>query len=644
MCRILMSWRAGCAAMRCEIKQGKKEEKDVVIQRILFPQIGKCTEQELYFRKAACTGMQTGKPGECGGAAQGISYHYSEGSLRLEKGKPVGFNTYFNGCSIDKWKKYTILNNLSLRLALKGKVKVTLVTEYLLHENRIERILGESIADTADRQEFTVSCDIKNARGMLSFRLEALEDGGIFYGGAYCSQAEQQTLRDVKIGVGICTFRRERYVEKNLRILQKEIMENKDSPLCGRLEILIADNGKTLDPGRMGMKHVHIYPNPNLGGTGGFTRCMIEMKRNREKLGITHVLLMDDDVVIEPQALERTYMLLTLVREEYRDTFIGGAMLRLDQQCIQHESGAVWHLDTGMVSPLKDGLDLREVRNCIYNEIEEYTSYIAWWYCCFPLCVAEDDNLPFPFFIKIDDVEYSIRNMKHLILMNGICVWHDPFEYKYASYLEYYVVRNRMIMSALQGDAYRLHTVLRQMLAFCLREITYYRYKNVELYLRGVRDFLKGPAWLMRQDGEALNQDLIRCGYQAQELEELDMGFDQRVYEASRQDYGQGSSRKKRIFTINGLLLPAKGDNIAPMASVRGVHCYRRRRVMNYEVMSNKAFITQRSFIQTVLAVIKVMQTAAITCKGYRKAKEAYQKDGRRLMTLKYWKRQLKIH
>ena len=65
---------------------------------------------------------------------------------------------------------------------------------------------------------------------------------------------------------------------------------------------------------------------------------------------------------------------------------------------------------------------------------------------------------------------------------------------------------------------------------------------------------------------------------------------------------------------------------------------------MNYEVMSNKAFITQRSFIQTVLAVIKVMQTAAITCMGYRKAKEAYKKDGRRLMTLKYWKRQLKIH
>ncbi len=616
----------------------------MVIQRILFPQIGRCTEQELYFRETY-TGQngQAGEHGECKGALRGVSYHYSEGSLHLEKGQTIGFNTYFNGISIDKWKKYTVLDNLSLQLALKGKVKVTLVTEYLLHENRIERILGEFITDAADRQEFTVSCDIKNARGMLSFRLEALEDGGIFYGGAYCSRIAQGTLREVKIGVGICTFRREMYVEKNLKILQKEIIENKDSVLYGHLEILIADNGKTLDANRLEKGHVHIYPNPNLGGTGGFTRCIIEMKRNQKELGITHALLMDDDVVIEPQALERTYLLLALVKEEYLDVFIGGAMLRLDRQSVQHESGAVWHLDTGMVSSLKDGLDLSGVRSCIYNEIEEAVSYIGWWYCCFPLCVAADDNLPFPFFIKIDDVEYAVRNMKHLILMNGICVWHDPFEYKYASYLEYYIVRNRMIMSALHGDVYKLHVVLRQMFSFCLREITYYRYKNADLYLRGVRDFLKGPAWLMRQDGEALNQELIRSGYQAQDLDTLDMGFDQRVYEASRQDYGQGSSRKKRIFTINGLLLPAKGDNIAPMASVRGVHFYRRRRVMNYEVMSNKAFITQRSFMQTAVAVGKVIKTAAITCMEYQRAKEAYKKDGKRLMTLKYWKRQLHI-
>lgn len=44
-----------------------------------------------------------------------------------------------------------------------------------------------------------------------------------------------------------------------------------------------------------------------------------------------HALLMDDDIVIEPEALVKTYQILTLLKDEYEDAFIGGAMLRLDK-------------------------------------------------------------------------------------------------------------------------------------------------------------------------------------------------------------------------------------------------------------------------------------------------------------------------
>lgn len=611
----------------------------MVIQKILFPQIGRCTEQQMYFR--AANERQEKKKGIV--SAGKIKYHYSERRLLLKKGEAVRFDTYFNGFSIDKWKKYTCLDHLFLCLNLQGRIKVTLVSRYLLHENTIEKILSETIVEAGSRQNISFDYDIGHAKGMLAFELEALSEEGTLYGGAYCSEIAKEKLRNVKIGLGICTFRREDYIEKNLRILKKEIMENKDCALYGHLEVFISDNGKSLDAKGLQSEDVHIYPNLNLGGTGGFTRCLIEMKRDAKKSGITHALLMDDDVVIEPQALEKTYVLLALMKEEYLDAFIGGAMLRLDQQFIQHENGAVWHPDTGLVSPLKNGLDLRRCSNCLYNEIEEYANYNAWWYCCFPLSIASDDNLPFPFFIKVDDVEYSVRNRKHLILMNGICVWHEPFENKYSSNLEYYVVRNRLIICAYHGCGYNLRRVLRQMLAFCLREITYYRYKNVDLYLRGVKDFLKGPRWLMHQDGEALNLELIRTGYQAQELDTLDMGFNYPAYEASREDYGQGSSRKKRILTLNGLLLPAKGENIVPMASVRGVHFYRRSRVMNYDITSNKAFITERSMIQTVKSLVKTLQTMILTIRNYEKATKAYQADGKRLMTLKFWKHYLKI-
>ena len=59
----------------------------------------------------------------------------------------------------------------------------------------------------------------------------------------------------------------------------------------------------------------------------------------------------------------------------------------------------------------------------------------------------------------MDDVEYGVRNIKHLVLMNGICVWHEPFEHKYASSLEYYNVRNRLVNCALHSNAYHALTL-----------------------------------------------------------------------------------------------------------------------------------------------------------------------------------------
>lgn len=87
----------------------------------------------------------------------------------------------------------------------------------------------------------------------------------------------------------------------------------------------------------------------------------------------------------------------------------------------------------------KSNLNMNVTWDCLFNEIEEYTEFNAWWYCCFPMDVVSEENLPLPIFIRGDDLEYGLRNMKHLILMNGICVWHEPFENKYSSFLEYYI-------------------------------------------------------------------------------------------------------------------------------------------------------------------------------------------------------------
>lgn len=588
------------------------------IQNILFPEIGKCTETELYFR-----------------TKDKAVYNSHKKALSFREGDTVSFDTYFNGFSIDKWKKYTILNNLSLELRVLGKFKITLLCKEKIHEDIFDTIVSETYIDAEEIKTVVLAYPIADVRGMLVFSLEALEDGSEFYGGSYVSDISRECMKIVKIGIAICTFKRESFVEKNLNILQNAILENHDSPLYGHLEVFIADNGQTLDIERLSSENIHINPNRNLGGAGGFTRDLIEIMRNNDKLQITHALLMDDDIVIEPEALAKTYLILSLLKEEYRDTFIGGAMLRLDQQYMQVESGAVWN--GGYLDSLKHGLDLRTCDACLYNEIEEYAEFNAWWYCCFPMSIVTKDNLPLPIFIRGDDLEYGLRNMKNLILLNGICVWHEAFENKYSSFLEYYIIRNQLIDNSFHCQWYGKKQLMKTLLHHSLQEIMYYRYKNVELYHQGVKDFLKGPVWLMEQDGEALHKKIMSEGYRGQELSALPMAFSYPMYERSRFVCDKKIGKIKRFITFNGLFLPTRGENIVPMSAARSPQFYRMKRVMHYDVTSRKAFITEKSIRKSLKYIFKTFGLMFVIVFKLQKAQRQYRTEGLRLRTLDFW-------
>ena len=100
-----------------------------------------------------------------------------------------------------------------------------------------------------------------------------------------------------------------------------------------------------------------------VGGVGGFTLEALA------RSGVGHLILMDDDITIEPESLLKTYRLLSILKPEYKDAFIGGAMLQNDKQNIQVESGAFWN--GGKLVSLKHGLNMSNLADCLYNEVEE---------------------------------------------------------------------------------------------------------------------------------------------------------------------------------------------------------------------------------------------------------------------------------
>ena len=209
--------------------------------------------------------------------------------------------------------------------------------------------------------------------------------------------------------------------------------------------------------------------------------------------------------------------------------------------------------------------------------------------------------------------------------------------------IHHFIIRNLLIDNAFHCQWYGAKQLNKTMFKHCIQEIMLYRYKNVDLYLQGVKDFLKGPQWLMQQDGEALHKKIMESGYKAQDLDNLNMPFSYPKYKSNNAVFHTKKTKLKRNLTLNGLLLPAKGENVVSMTAVKSPQTYRMRRVMYYDASARKAFITERSIGKSIKYLIKTIGMLFEISFKLTKAQKVYRQEGLKLRTLEFWKGYLEI-
>ena len=594
----------------------------MILQHIIFPHENNCEEEELYFRKDNKSHLEA-----------------SENLLFFESGGTVSFDTYFNAISIGKWLKYTVVNQIDLCLKIRGKYTLSLVhISESLKRQPITEVVSEINWDTKDAiEEIRVPLDCGRPAGIAGFKLTALEEGSEMYGGAYVT--EMVPIDKVKLALIICTFCREHFVYNNINILKKAFFNNETSALRDKIKVYISDNGNSLTVDKN--DSIMIFPNKNTGGAGGFTRGMIEAWKEREHSGVTHILLMDDDVIIQPESIYRTYTLWSLLRTKYQDSFIGGAMLSQEEPWLQIEAGAYWN--GGDLQSRKSKFDLRNVIDCVRNEREEICDYNAWWYCSFPMSHVRDDNLPLPIFIRGDDVEFGLRNMKHLILLNGICVWHQPFENKYSSTLYYYIYRNRLVINAIHGSAGYEKKIWREICGIVFQELFIFRYKNAKLLLTGIEDFLKGVDWLKQQDGEKINEKVLAESYHLLDVTEIKDSFD--LSDCKEGIYSsEGRIRKIiRKLLLNGMFLKGDGNVVVSLINPHAYYFYRKERALCYDYIGNRGFIIERDRGEFLRILKKMLQLKRCFEKNHESIAKEYKSKGEDLLQLEFWERYLRI-
>ncbi len=601
--------------------------QDVVLQKIVFPKTGICEFENLYYRKI-------GLPS---------SRDIFRKEIIFKRHQRVAFDTYINSLSLLKWTRYTYAdNNFSLRITVKGSFLISLVHMHVKHGRILEyKPLLQQTVRCGEKTTYTFPYVTDNPWGCLSFCIEGLEDDSVFYNAAYISRIEEKP-REVKIAIGICTFKREKYVLNNLRNLCDHILNNVESELHDKLEVFISDNAKTLSVSEFNSDKIHLFPNKNTGGSGGFTRCMIEVNNANEKgSGFTHILLMDDDIIFDPEAILRTYKILSICKEQYLDSFVGGAMFRIDRPNIQHANGEHWHGSRceSFVETYNNNRDMLDIINIIENEFFTDSNYQAWWFCAIPMTICTKDNLSMPFFIKSDDIEYSIRNLRNLILLNGINVWHESFESKYSAPNEYYTVRNYLISASIHQTNITKYDIIRLLKNYTKHYVCNYKYYEVEHLCNAINDFLKGVDYFKSIDIDEMHKKLMQKGYKMVDKDQLPVQFSDDKYFADISYEPHWTKLRKKIakHLVNGLVLPAKGFAVLGMWGGTYAQTYRKKFIVRYEISTKKGFIIERSFSKFIKVYSLFLKTKKNILRKFDSGKTEFHERRNELHGIDIW-------
>lgn len=426
---------------------------------------------------------------------------YSESSSALRIKGDVDFLTYVNACSVCKWRQYAQIDNLKLSLTLKGSGRVVL--RGVPVDSSEPKILSYHSFDFEDISDFSVPVEVDKF-DLVGFSIisEGASTVDVF-AGSFSTCVDASAVNDVRIALCTTTFKNEKYIIPNISLVKNGIAAE-GAPFADNFHMFVVDNGRSLDVDALSDDVVTVLPNPNTGGSGGFARGMMAATEHPGEF--THVIVMDDDVSIMPESLIRTFNLLSLARGKYKDAFINGAMLSLEDPIRQFED--VSHVvDTAVYARLKQDLDVSKLSDILLNErqdIEVSKAYGAWWYSCIPVEAILKNGLPVPFFIRCDDVEFGMRNNPVYMTMDGICVWHASFEGRFRASVDcYQYTRNFLAMIAMDDCAKESWAIMRakRNVRMNLRD---YDYAAAELTLDGLEDYLKGPEYLETLDGSAL--------------------------------------------------------------------------------------------------------------------------------------------
>jgi galactofuranosylgalactofuranosylrhamnosyl-N-acetylglucosaminyl-diphospho-decaprenol beta-1,5/1,6-galactofuranosyltransferase len=417
--------------------------------------------------------------------------------ITLRPRATVSTNTYFGRFPASYWQRWTTVTEVQVELDCTGSGEITIHASDSLGDSRV--VTGEHVTGATGRTVRLVSPVDKFVDGGALWLEIASADTDLRIERVRWTVSSPDRITPTNIVV--CTHNR---VDDCLATLAALADDPQSMDLVGTLYVV--DQGS--DPVESRPRFTEVADalrdkltylrQPNLGGSGGFTRGLYESTTPGS--GPVDVLFMDDDVLCEPEVAIRLAAFANRLAEP---AIVGGQMLNLlhpSQLLAPAEHADLAKMLPGqMIRDAKLNVDLLATKKDGSATVEEKrldAGYNGWWCCLIPSALVEQVGYPLPFFFQWDDVEYGYRARSRgyaTVTLPGAGLWHADFHWKdWDEWHRYFNMRNGMITSALHHsfEPKRVAGVLAADLAHYLVGM---QYGLAATLIKAVEDFLRGP-------------------------------------------------------------------------------------------------------------------------------------------------------
>ncbi len=424
----------------------------------------------------------------------------SRTALRVRSGEKMSFGTYFNAFPASYWRRWSIVTDVTLTIAVRGTGATVLVYKSMAN--------GESqrvdSATTGEQSSATFTFDLTLKPfvdgGWYWYDVIAGDDDTVVESAEWTAEVPEDRAEHGTVDLAITTMNRPDFCAKligqigddeDLRpyldtvfVMEQGTQKVVDSPEFAKAEAALGSQLRMIEQG-------------NLGGSGGYARGQLESVR---KGTATYAMMMDDDVVCEPEGIIRAITFGDLAR---RPTIVGGHMFSIYSRSRLHSFGEIVHpWRFWWMSPLDTfpdwDLAARNLRSSRWLHKRVDVDFNGWFMCLIPRQVLEEIGLSLPLFIKWDDSEYGLRAKEAgypTVTFPGAAVWHIPWTDKNDAldWQAYFHVRNRFVAALLHSSYPKGGRLLFENRNHQIAHLVSMQYSTVEIRHQAMLDVLSGP-------------------------------------------------------------------------------------------------------------------------------------------------------